>query len=230
MGLRGNLPIFIGNFLTDRTFQIHLGTILSDEFNQEEGVPQGAILSTTLFNVKSRLVFDTAIHKPAITRGETCDCGTNVKLFPVDLSDMVYTPCCTYISYGIQGAPTKTDCQAVNEYILRNRRWQLISGQSKTCKSHATISWNTFLGEFIRVWSRFWFEFGNPWDIPTRKQQSVCLWCKSCASPGWGHNNSLFHRHSLSQRRGQLPAASAQWYPGHTFRDSRSVPSCCGAS
>ena len=52
MGLRGNLSIFIGNFLTDRTFQIHLGTILSDVFHQEEGVPQGAILSTTLFNVK----------------------------------------------------------------------------------------------------------------------------------------------------------------------------------
>ena len=52
MGLRGNLPIFIGNFLIDRTFQIHLGTILSDVFHQEEGVPQGAILSTTLFNVK----------------------------------------------------------------------------------------------------------------------------------------------------------------------------------
>ena len=52
MGLRGNFPIFIGNFLTDRTFQIHLGTILSDVFDQEEGVPQGAILSATLFNVK----------------------------------------------------------------------------------------------------------------------------------------------------------------------------------
>ena len=53
MGLRGNLPIFIGKFLSDRTFQVHLGTILSDEiFHQEEGVPQGAILSTTLFNVK----------------------------------------------------------------------------------------------------------------------------------------------------------------------------------
>ena len=46
------MPIFIGNFLTDRAFQIHLGTILSDVFHQEEGVPQGAILSTTLFNVK----------------------------------------------------------------------------------------------------------------------------------------------------------------------------------
>ena len=53
MGLRGNLPIFIGNFSSDRILQIHLGTILSDKiFHQEEGVPQGTILSTTLFNVK----------------------------------------------------------------------------------------------------------------------------------------------------------------------------------
>ena len=48
----GSCPFFIGNFLTNRTFQIHLGTILSDVFHQEEGVPQGVILSTTLFNVK----------------------------------------------------------------------------------------------------------------------------------------------------------------------------------
>ena len=47
----GICPFFIGDFLTDRTFQIHLGTILSDAFHPE-GVPQGAILSTTLFNVK----------------------------------------------------------------------------------------------------------------------------------------------------------------------------------
>ena len=51
MGLRGNLPIFISIFLTDRTFQVHLGTILSDVFHQK-GVPQGTNLSTTLFNVK----------------------------------------------------------------------------------------------------------------------------------------------------------------------------------
>ena len=53
LGLRGNLPIFIQNFLTERTFNILLlGTLYSDTFDQEEGVPQGAILSTTLFNVK----------------------------------------------------------------------------------------------------------------------------------------------------------------------------------
>ena len=53
MGLRGNLPIFIQHFLTERTFQILLGTTLYPEtFIQEEGVPQGAILSTTLFDIK----------------------------------------------------------------------------------------------------------------------------------------------------------------------------------
>ena len=52
MGLRGNSPIFIGNFLADRTFQVHLGTILSDKIFHQEGVPQGVFLSTTLFNVK----------------------------------------------------------------------------------------------------------------------------------------------------------------------------------
>ena len=52
MGLRGNFPFFIGNFLTDITFQVHLDTILSDKIFHQEGVPQGAILSTTLFNVK----------------------------------------------------------------------------------------------------------------------------------------------------------------------------------
>ena len=44
---------FYWQFLSDITFQINLGTILSDKiFHQEEGVPQGAILSTTLFNIK----------------------------------------------------------------------------------------------------------------------------------------------------------------------------------
>ena len=46
-------PFLLAIFLSDRTFQIHLGTILSDKiFHQKEGVPQGAILSTTLFNIK----------------------------------------------------------------------------------------------------------------------------------------------------------------------------------
>ena len=61
MGLRGNLPIFIKNFLCDRSFLVSFGTILSDEYVQEEGVPQGAILSTTLFNVKLNNIVDVLL-------------------------------------------------------------------------------------------------------------------------------------------------------------------------
>ncbi|GFT99339.1 probable RNA-directed DNA polymerase from transposon X-element [Trichonephila clavipes] len=48
-GLRGNLPIFIQKFLNVRTFKVRLGDTLSASFLQAEGVPQGSILSVTLF-------------------------------------------------------------------------------------------------------------------------------------------------------------------------------------
>ena len=52
LGLKGRLPTFIESFLAERTIQVRVGSTLSDEFEQEEGVPQGSILSTTLFNIK----------------------------------------------------------------------------------------------------------------------------------------------------------------------------------
>ena len=51
-GLKGRLPNFIKSFLEDHTIQVRVGSTLSDLYDQEQGVPQGAILSTTLFNVK----------------------------------------------------------------------------------------------------------------------------------------------------------------------------------
>ena len=51
-GLKGRLPNFIDSSLEDRTIQVRLGSTLSGLYDQEQGVPQGAILSTTLFNVK----------------------------------------------------------------------------------------------------------------------------------------------------------------------------------
>ena len=46
------LPNFISNFLSDRSFNVRIGSTLSDTFEQEQGVPQGNILSPTLFNIK----------------------------------------------------------------------------------------------------------------------------------------------------------------------------------
>ncbi|GBL95332.1 putative RNA-directed DNA polymerase from transposon BS [Araneus ventricosus] len=49
LGFKGNLTLFIKRFLYSRTFRVRLGNFYSDPFNQVEGVPQGYILSVTLF-------------------------------------------------------------------------------------------------------------------------------------------------------------------------------------
>ena len=49
LSFRGKLPIFIQNFLKNRIFQVRVGSTLSEEFIQEEGVPQGSVLSVLLF-------------------------------------------------------------------------------------------------------------------------------------------------------------------------------------
>ena len=51
-GLRGRMPAFITKFLENRNFRVRLGSTLSDPFEQEMGVPQGSILSVTLFSLK----------------------------------------------------------------------------------------------------------------------------------------------------------------------------------
>ena len=52
LGLRGRLPMFIKNFLFERTFRVRVGSTFSDSQHQEEGVLQGNILSVTLFSIK----------------------------------------------------------------------------------------------------------------------------------------------------------------------------------
>ena len=49
IGLQGELPLFIKAFLKTRYFKARVGSTLSDSKIQEEGVPQGSVLSVTLF-------------------------------------------------------------------------------------------------------------------------------------------------------------------------------------
>ena len=51
-GLRGRLPLFISAFLDKRFFRVRVGNTVSGAREQEMGVPQGCILSVTLFSVK----------------------------------------------------------------------------------------------------------------------------------------------------------------------------------
>ena len=74
-GLRGRLPNFISRFLHDRSFKVRVGSTFSDSHPQEMGVPQGSILSVTLFSVKINSI--TQCLKPGV------DCSLYVDDFQV---------------------------------------------------------------------------------------------------------------------------------------------------
>ncbi|GFX51301.1 probable RNA-directed DNA polymerase from transposon X-element [Trichonephila clavipes] len=52
MDIRGNLPVFIKNFLNHPSFQVRLRSFYSNIFIQEQGVPQESVLSILLFIIK----------------------------------------------------------------------------------------------------------------------------------------------------------------------------------
>ena len=66
LGIRGRLPIFVASFLSNQRFRVRIGTVLSDPHDQEFGVPQGSILSVTLFSLKINSVANS------IPRGVNC--------------------------------------------------------------------------------------------------------------------------------------------------------------
>ena len=49
---RADKQFFLESFLAERSIQVRVGSTLSDTFRLSQGVPQGSILSTTLFNIK----------------------------------------------------------------------------------------------------------------------------------------------------------------------------------
>ena len=51
-GVKGRLANFVESFLANLSIQVRVGSTLSDTFGLSQGVPQGSILSTTLFNIK----------------------------------------------------------------------------------------------------------------------------------------------------------------------------------
>jgi len=61
-GLLGRLPLFIESFLKNWQFHVRLGSSYSDLFDQEMGVPQGSILSVTLFGLKINSIVNAISH------------------------------------------------------------------------------------------------------------------------------------------------------------------------
>ena len=73
IGLKGNLPIFIFNFLNNRTIQVKLNDFISRKFKLENGLPQGSILSVYLFLIAINKIF---LNCDQTTNKLFCDDGT----------------------------------------------------------------------------------------------------------------------------------------------------------
>ena len=62
-GFRSSLPLFIEQFLSNRSFRVKLGKTYSEECILENGIPQGSILSGTLFAIAITALSATFDHK-----------------------------------------------------------------------------------------------------------------------------------------------------------------------
>ena len=69
MGIKGNMIKFIKAFLSDRYIKVKVGDKLSSHFKQEEGVPQGSVLSVTCFSVAINKIVDPPNLLPVVAVG-----------------------------------------------------------------------------------------------------------------------------------------------------------------
>ena len=73
LNVTGRAYNYIQDFLTDRTFQVRVGESLSDSKTQENGVPQGAVLSPTIFNILIDAVATIPDIFPHVDLGQFAD-------------------------------------------------------------------------------------------------------------------------------------------------------------
>ena len=62
IGIHGNMLNWVTNFIMKRTFQVRVNGCLSDIHKTERGLPQGSVLSPTLFNIYINDVVQTVKH------------------------------------------------------------------------------------------------------------------------------------------------------------------------
>lgn len=64
--ISGNMALYIEDFLKERLFQVEIGNTRSKTRQQENGIPQGAILSVTLFLIGMNSIFEIKDRKTKI--------------------------------------------------------------------------------------------------------------------------------------------------------------------
>ena len=116
MGLRGRMPTFIANFLSNREFRVRVGSTLSDPQPQEIGVPQGSILSVTLFIVKINSIVKvlphcTSLHYSLFVDDYSMSCRGHSTLVPQHHLQLCVNKVQEWADLnGFRFSPSKTVC------------------------------------------------------------------------------------------------------------------------
>ena len=110
LGLKGRLPLFIQSFLEDRTMQVRVGSTLSDLYNQEQGVPQRSILSTTLFNIKINNIVNCLDNKTDVDDFGICYRSKNMRTIERHLQQSINRIEDWATNNGFKFSKSKTQC------------------------------------------------------------------------------------------------------------------------
>ncbi|GBO06984.1 putative RNA-directed DNA polymerase from transposon BS [Araneus ventricosus] len=113
-GFNGNLPIFLKNFLSYRTFRVRVENFYSNHFIQAEGVPQGSVLSVTLFIVHLSQILHylpSSVHGNLYVDDLQISCqGSNMDLIERQLQNAVNKLVAWCNNNGHAMSPEKSRC------------------------------------------------------------------------------------------------------------------------
>ena len=108
-GVKGRLATFVESFLANRSIQVRVGSTLSDTFGLSQGVPQGSILSTTLFNIKINSIMNCLDPK---TVDDFCMCyrSTSMRTIERHLQQCINRIEDWALKNGFKFSKSKTQC------------------------------------------------------------------------------------------------------------------------
>ena len=114
-GIRGSMGFFLQNFLSNRSFRVRIGNHLSSTFAQENGIPQGGVLSVALFAI---MINDIGDELPAaigsvLVRGRS--------------RNLVF---CLFRSPHVAATPA---CRVTIGKVEKGKRSSLFDGENRCC-------------------------------------------------------------------------------------------------
>ena len=152
-GFTPNLCSWINNYLSGRSLRVRVDGCLSSERKFNSGVPQGCVLSPTLFIIfindllsitKSRLhayADDSTLHCSSIFRNQA-DCRNHLASYRINLSTNIQTDIKSLEEWGVANRvsfnASKTNCITIS--TKKDRSWPDLSMSNNSLHESTSIS------------------------------------------------------------------------------------------